>query len=340
MENEGMRNWQERFAEKNGYTVSGSIIRKDIVTDSTIAGAVYEPVFITRYQDFKTSAPELKVSLSQQMLEGLNGNSIMLLVAQANSEIESWNKKIFGDETKKQKDKDKNKDKEEDTTPASQMRDGEFGTWVGYAPQFVSSINLQAGREANVLDYGLGQMGVIMLDFQWNAMRENQGWQMLGRPVYDQPMWKAGSGFMEPPTIRGLTSIAAEILGTVSGMQWYSYVDDLIFAAIDIGGGYKSAEEVGLELAKTAAGAALSMGISSAGSALSNLAGSALKAGSFASTVTQAGISMAQNYATSIGMSAINSFYIAPDGSLSFNRDSFGKSLYSADTIGGMLVPA
>ncbi len=85
-------------------------IRKDIVTDSIIAGAVYEPVFITRYQDFKTSALELNVSLSQQMLEGLNGNSIMLLVAQANNENESWNKKIFGDKTKRQKDKDKNRD--------------------------------------------------------------------------------------------------------------------------------------------------------------------------------------------------------------------------------------
>lgn len=37
-----------------------------------------------------------------------------------------------------------------------------------------------------------------------------------------------------------------EVVGTATGQKWFSYADDLIFAAIDAGGGYKSASEVGL----------------------------------------------------------------------------------------------
>ena len=48
-----------------------------------------------------------------------------------------------------------------------------------------------------------------------------------------------------------------EVVGTATGQKWFSYADDLIFAAIDAGGGYKSASEVGLELAKTAISAAV-----------------------------------------------------------------------------------
>lgn len=52
-----------------------------------------------------------------------------------------------------------------------------------------------------------------------------------------------------------------EVVGTATGQKWFSYADDLIFAAIDAGVGFKSVEEVGLELAKTAATAVIKSGI-------------------------------------------------------------------------------
>ena len=85
-----------------------------------------------------------------------------------------------------------------------------------------------------------------MLDFQWNSMKANQGWTKLALPMYDQPLWRANGSFFEPPTIRGVSGIVFEIVGTAIGQKWFSYADDLIFAAIDAGGGFKSAEEIGL----------------------------------------------------------------------------------------------
>lgn len=36
-------------------------------------------------------------------------------------------------------------------------------------------------------------MGQIMLDFQWNCMIEQQGWQKVALPAYDQPLWRGVS---------------------------------------------------------------------------------------------------------------------------------------------------
>ena len=221
------------------------------------------------------------------------------------------------------------------------VRDGKLGEWIGYAPLFKSGkkddeLDLKKDRESNVVDYGLGQMGKIMLDFQWNSMKANQGWEKLALPAYDQPLWKSNGSF-EAPTIRGISSIVFEVVGTATGQKWFSYADDLIFAAIDAGGGFKSVEEVGLELAKTAISAAVGVGMGAASNALGDLVGNALAgAGKFVNFAAQAGISMTTSYATSVTNSAINSFYIGEEG-LAFNTDGFVESLYSAETISGAI---
>ena len=128
-----------------------------------------------------------------------------------------------------------------------------------------------------------------------------------------------------------------EVVGTATGQKWFSYADDLIFAAIDAGGGFKSVEEVGLELAKTAISAAVGAGMGAASNYLGDLAGNALQgAGKFVNFAAQAGISMTTSYATSVANSAINSFYIGEDG-LAFNKSGFVESLYSAETISGAI---
>ena len=232
------------------------------------------------------------------------------------------------------------------------VRDGKLGEWIGYAPQFKNGkdnagnedknnkdlgMDLSKGREWNVKHPGSGQMGKIMLDFQWNNMIEQQGWQKLALPAYDQPLWRGDGGWFEPPTIRGVASIVFEVVGQVSGQTWFSYADDLIFAAIDLGGGFKSPEQVGLDLAKTAATAVICMGCSAAGSAIGNVAGKAMEeAGKFANFAAQAGISAATTYVSTVATSAVNNVQLDADGKLTFDKDAFGKSLYSAETIGSV----
>ncbi|MGN0750838.1 MAG: hypothetical protein ACI4LS_10170 [Treponema sp.] len=219
------------------------------------------------------------------------------------------------------------------------VRDGLLGEWIGYAPVFKdgnSGLDLSNSRESNIKYQGDGQMGKIMLDFQWNNMIEQQGWQKVALPAYDQPLWRGNGSWFEPPTIRGISSIVFEVVGTASGQKWFSYADDVIFAAIDLGGGFKSAEQVGLDLAKTATTAVISMGCSAAGSAIGNVAGKAMEgAGKFANFAAQAGISAATTYVSTVATSAVNNVQLDADGKLTFDKDNFGKSLYSASTIAG-----
>lgn len=403
-ENKAMRDWEISLVQANGYTVDDKTIERDAVIDSTIAGAIYSHQTVAFYEDFTTSKPNLTVSLSKTMLEGLDSSAIMLLVSQANDEIEDWNTSIFGETTVDEEgntvqkqyvvpktaaksihsSKNKNYDAqyksnenaaekkeydalvkkgyayldstekdrfEELSSKLVTVRDGELGEWIGYAPQFKDSrdnngvkdkdnedlsLKVEDGRDANVKFYGEGQMGKIMLDFQWNSILEGQGWGKLAQPMYDQALWYAPDSWFQPPTLRSVTNIVFEIVGTATGQKWFTYADEVIFAAIDIGGGYKSAEEVGLQLAKTAATAAISYGCSAAGSAISSTVSTAMEGASkFANFAAQAGISFAQSYVTTVANSAVNSVQFDEDGNLTFDSKGFKKSLYSADTIAG-----
>ena len=215
------------------------------------------------------------------MLNGLTSSAIMLLVEQANLDIENWTTNIFGkvenddegNSSLKQnyiaRDSDNNskidayknlakkdydslsEDEQKKFNDLSELivtvRDGKLGEWIGYAPQFKNgkdnagnedkdlSMELSKGRDWNVKHSGSGQMGKIMLDFQWNNMIEQQGWQKVALPAYDQPLCRGDCGWFEPPTIRGVASIVFEDVGQVSGQTWFSYADDVIFAAIDHG---------------------------------------------------------------------------------------------------------
>ena len=142
-ENENMRTWEENMVRRSGYHVDGKNIHRDAVVDSTIGKTYYETQNVHYYEDFYNAGPTISVSLSKTMLEGLNSSAIMLLVEQANYDIENWSTDIF---VKVEKD-----------------------------------------------DEGKCQMGQIMLDFQWNCMIEQQGWQKVALPAYDQPFWRGVS---------------------------------------------------------------------------------------------------------------------------------------------------
>ena len=382
-ENESMRTWEENMVRRSGYHVDGKSIHRDAVVDSSLGHTYYEGQSVHYYEDFYDVGPKISVSFSKEMLNDLTSSAIMLLVEQANLDIENWTTDIFG---KVEKDDEGNSSlkqnyiardsgnnskidaykklakKDYDSLSESEqnefndlselivtVRDGKLGEWIGYAPQFKNGkdnagnedknnkdlgMDLSKGRDWNIKHSGSGQMGKIMLDFQWNNMIEQQGWQKVALPAYDQPLWRGNGSWFEPPTIRGISSIVFEVVGTASGQKWFSYADDVIFAAIDLGGGFKSAEQVGLDLAKTAATAVISMGCSAAGSAIGNVAGKAMKeAGKFANFAAQAGISMATSYATSVGTSFVNNWNLDADGKLAFDAESFGKSTYSAQTI-------
>jgi hypothetical protein len=218
-ENEGMRDWEESLVRNNGYTVDGKKIQRESPIDSTVWETIYETQTVAYYKDFTTTKPVLSVSLAGTMLEGLTSTGIMQMVSQANREIENWNIEIFGD---MEKDADGNLVQKQWTIPRSDSktihatensevksayeklmnneqnqkdkaryeelskREYESLTESGKEGD---ELDLEKGRDYNLADKGLGQMGAIMLDFQWNSMRASQGWAKLSLPMYDQPLW-------------------------------------------------------------------------------------------------------------------------------------------------------
>ena len=225
------------------------------------------------------------------------------------------------------------------TGEITELSDGAINEWIGYAPTFKSpsELDYNASAESNVMYKGMGQMGIIMLDFQWNSMVEGNGFKELAKPMYDKKMWDDNGSWFEPPTFRDVMDIALEVVGNATGQKWVGWLDDALFATTDLTGGYKSAEEVGLALGKKALTTVVSAGMGAASNYLGDLAGEALQGASkFANFAAQSGISMGTNYVTSVANSAVNSFYIGENG-LAFNTDGFTKSLYSADTISGAI---
>ena len=94
-ENENMRTWEENMVRRSGYHVDGKSIHRDAVVDSSLDHTYYEGPNVHYYEDFYDAGPTVSVSLSKTMLEGLNSSAIMLLVEQANYDIENWTTDIF-----------------------------------------------------------------------------------------------------------------------------------------------------------------------------------------------------------------------------------------------------
>jgi hypothetical protein len=255
-ENEGMLEWEERLVRSDGYDVNGSVISREAVADSTIAGAVRKKQTVHRYEYFRTTGPVLNVDLSN--LEGLDADVIMALIDQANREISAWGDKIFGrmdeatrsvkqlriprnmgqataaeyaavgEKTKETEayskllgakyDNGKLTAEEEAelarlTEGSAGIRDGELGAHIGFAPKFKEgkSLDLEKSRSSNIEYAGAGEMGLIMLDFQWNAMMNSKGYSELAKPMYDQKLWAEEFLGIKPPTLRSVTDMAVSI---------------------------------------------------------------------------------------------------------------------------------
>jgi hypothetical protein len=204
------------------------------------------------------------------------------------------------------------------------IRDGELGAHIGFAPTFKTggSLDLEKNRSSNVKYAGAGEMGLIMLDFQWNAMMNSKGYSELAKSMYDQKMWAAEGA----PTLRTVTAIAASIVARLSGFKWIEYVDDAIFAGLDLSQGYKSVGEVGLDLA-VSVGTSLIPG----GSSIGGVQGALINAG----------IAAAKSYSVSVTtnyLSAVNFENMGTDDWIDRNKlREANKSWYSAKTIAGAI---
>lgn len=239
-QNQAMVEWQEHLAWNAGYSVDGDI-RRTVVVDATLMNPIRETQHLPVYQHFRTTAPRLR------SLDAGSEKNAMTQLGLAQQELELWGRSILGDK-------------------------GLFAEHRGAAPELAGTPDPSGSKRAAFRDLGSGQMGAILVEYYWNSIQARKGMAELSKPGHDKRLFDDRGLPFTAPTLREVSEIAMNIVGSALGQEWLKYVDDVVFAGIDLGGGYKTAGEIGREVAIKAAGVAIGAGTNWAG----DIAGTAL----------------------------------------------------------------
>ncbi|HNY20548.1 MAG TPA: hypothetical protein PKO22_00225, partial [Treponemataceae bacterium] len=181
------------------------------------------------------------------------------------------------------------------------LRDGAFGHHVGFAPLFNSGseLDLTKSRDQNLKYGGMGEIGKIILDFQWNSFMEGKGYGELSKSIYDKRLWDDRGMSLKAPTARGVADLAMSIVSIAYGNNpFIGLIDDGVFAMIDYAGGYKTVEQLAIDACVKGACTAISFGVSWGGSVLSGFATGLSAVGQTAVNAGVAGLSSAVSTAS------------------------------------------
>lgn len=270
-QNQAMVEWQERLAWNAGYSVDGDI-RRTVVVDATLMNPIRETQHLPVYQHFRTTAPRLR------SLDAGSEKNAMTQLGLAQQELELWGRSILGDK-------------------------GLFAEHRGAAPELAGTPDPSGSKRAAFRDLGSGQMGAILVEYYWNSIQARKGMAELSKPGHDKRLFDDRGLPFTAPTLREVSEVAMNIIGSATGQAWwFSYIDDAIFAGIDLGGGYKTAGEIGREVAVKAAGVAIGAGTNWAG----DIAGTALaESGKAVNFLVQGSISGGGAYLGSVATNYI-----------------------------------
>ena len=300
--NQSMVDWQHHLARDAGYRVDGSI-RRTVVVDATLFNPIKETQYLPMYQFFTTTSPQLRE------IDANPGKKAMLQLSLAQGELEQWGREILG-------------------------TGGRLEEHIGEAPDMVGTPDPDGSKNAAFSDLGSGQMGAILVEYYWNSIQARKGMAELSLAGHDKRLFDDRGLPFTAPTLREVSEIAMNIVGSALGQEWLKYVDDVVFAGIDLGGGYKTAGEIGREVAIKAAGVAIGAGTNWAGNAISDITSTVGRA-----TAT-AGLNLASGALSTLSTTTLQSMDFDKIGSGDFfNREMFmshigNKSMWSSLVAG------
>ena len=272
-ENKGMREWEENLVREQGYSVDeGSIRRKVIVARTLVNGLIEEEQYVHKYEYFRYIKTGISSKIESGNLEGLNEYGIQLIVRQVQRDMQAESEKVFGK-----------------TDETGKTEGGSFNEHRGKASALKSGkdFDIKNGKTGNIADAGSGQIGKMLLDIQWNQIEASVGAAELNKGLHDVKLWDDRGSNFAAPSIRSITEIAVAVaatavvsvatggaggvlLGAAIGAAM-NLADDVVFAGIDLAGGYKSGEQIGNELGKKALSSAVSVALAGAGSFVNGL---------------------------------------------------------------------
>lgn len=219
--NRGVEKWELDMVRASGYTVD-PLIHRYAVIDSALFSVKRETQWVHRYEFFHAERPGFDFSL-----EGYAGNASRLIMKKAQeitSVLQAWAYRIFGGE--------------------GSVDNSEFSKHVGVAAKFRDKPNPNSPLDRNVESYGSGEMGLIMLDYQWNSIRNSGGYAELCKAPYDQQLFDTGIEGLKLPTVRDVFGVVCELFASCPPLYFVKYVDDAIFSLFDGAMGYKSWDDV------------------------------------------------------------------------------------------------
>ena len=287
--NRDVEKWELNLVREDGYTVDPLIHRRAIV-DVSVALVQTKRQDVHRYEYFTAKAPEIDLDCSSWF--GSSDWLVMKKVEAAQKKIQNWAEEIFGSDKKGKSG-------------------GSLEEHLGRAPEFIQNVDPSAPRERNVKDFGSGQLGKILLDFQWNSIVSSSGAADLAAPIYEQKYLDI-NGFALP-SLRDVAGVVLDIVSSVTGITVLQFADDFLFGAIDVGMGLKSWDEVAQDIAKqgflSGVTKAVRWAVSAAGSAAKNV--SSFFKGGAGSQVLKGVQNAAAGYLDSVASNYVNAFDFA-----------------------------
>jgi hypothetical protein len=220
---------------------------------------------------------------------------------------------------------------------------GRFGGHVGYSPVARVGVDPDESETTIFQAPGKGELGRMMATYIYFSMKEGKGWSAAAMPLYEKHLWDDRGAIVQAPSIRiladlGLT-IAAGALSGGLGAVAMNLVDDVLFGAMDMAGGYKAWEEAGLDFGKKAVGSFL--GYSNTqfyGKALSSLSGmntlNRVVGKTMLSGMSGIGNTMSAGVLSSVRLGYTDDGLVS---GLSFDTDALKTSMFSESSLASIL---
>jgi len=333
--NENFNNkMDENFIIDGQWQRSGTGYAKKVIVHSTFFNAVItENTSIDGYRYFLLPQMQLSGYLYDDLPQNMNSFQADALAESVNLEIEELFKKIFG----------------------SDEADGEFQMHIGAEPVFKASgdMNIEDGRGGVFENFGEGELGRLLTEFYFWMAKEQTGIAMMNMAPWDKPLWDSRESWFEAPTLRSAVDIVIQTGVAIAGAVGSIYsgggsliaaaaiiaainsADDLVFAALDIAGGYKSWSEAGVTFGKavavnvaSAAASTAFSGIKGSTSVFLNNGGvSGIFKGGVGGALWKGFSAGAQTITSGTITSAVNSITYNDKNGFDFSMDSFKEGL-------------
>jgi hypothetical protein len=257
-------NMDNIFIMDGHWRIAGNNYVKDIVKGSTLfTPVISETVSIAGYRNYRMNPLSLKTNLDEKFLTGLDTIAIRGLIENVFIEVKIIGEEIFGTANEKNLIINKTYFKNREQYP------GKFGAHIGYEPAVKPAEGFDSSKNSLFFDEGAGELGRLLSNYVYWSVIDSKGSAEIALAPWDKRVWNDENSFFSAPTLRSVGQIAgtvasviiagaaapftggASAVGLLALGIAINSTDDLLFASLDAGYGYKSIGEAGFEFGKS-----------------------------------------------------------------------------------------